>query len=181
MRMWVSSLASLSGLKRSGIDASCGVGCRPGADLTLLWPCCTFGPGERKKKKGCPTLHKNSKLYAILTCPVPVSPHPHSATGSIVAGWKPAAHNHGENEHPGSHQRKQNRIGAPSQSSSQRTVIIWSSRKPHLQTFYLTILELSQLKSFFTKGWGGKHLLKTIWSYYLRLHLPEAVENSWGK
>jgi len=36
MRLWVRSLASLSGL-RTGIAVSCGVGRRRSSDLALLW------------------------------------------------------------------------------------------------------------------------------------------------
>ena len=36
MRLWVRSLASLSGLG-PGIAVSCGVGCRRGSDPALLW------------------------------------------------------------------------------------------------------------------------------------------------
>ena len=39
MRLWVQSLASLSGLG-SGIAVSCGVGHRHGSDPTLLWLWC---------------------------------------------------------------------------------------------------------------------------------------------
>ena len=37
MRLRVRSLPLLSGLKRSGVALSCGVGCRHGSDPMLLW------------------------------------------------------------------------------------------------------------------------------------------------
>ena len=37
MRLWVRSLALLSGLRIQLIAMSCGVGCRRGSDLVLLW------------------------------------------------------------------------------------------------------------------------------------------------
>ena len=50
MKLWVQSLASLSGL-RIQLAVSCGIGCRRGLDLMLLWLwyCCGSGVGRQQQ------------------------------------------------------------------------------------------------------------------------------------
>ena len=71
LRLWVRSLASLSGL-RIWRCVSCGVGCRRGSDVVLLWLCCscssnsTPGLGTSICRRCGPKKKENKKLKTPL-------------------------------------------------------------------------------------------------------------------
>ena len=87
--MQVPSLASLSGL-RIGVAVSCGVGCRRGSDLALLWLWCRLvdtapirplaweppyaasAARKRQEKEKLMTGIKQPSLLLLLTCPFPI-------------------------------------------------------------------------------------------------------------